>query len=89
MPDGNMAMLAALVFDEGAPFTLGGMTLTERAVSLATRAGLEPVLVSDAGALPPAPSARPNSGVVVVGSNVLFGPTLLTTLVKASSSRCS
>jgi phosphatidylglycerophosphate synthase len=79
-----MAKLAALVFDESAPITLGGMTLTERAVSLAKRAGLEPVLVSDAGTPPPAPAARLNSGVVVVGSNVLFGPTLLTALAEAS-----
>jgi len=79
-----MAKLAALVFDEGAPITLGGMTLTERAVSLVKRAGFEPVLVSETGTPPPAPSARLSSGVVVVGSNVLFGPTLLTALAKAS-----
>ena len=79
-----MAKLAALVFDEGAPITLGGMTLIERAVSLAKRAGLEPVFVSETGTPLPTPSARLNSGMVVVGSNVLFGPTLLTALAKAS-----
>jgi phosphatidylglycerophosphate synthase len=79
-----MTKLAALVFDEEAPITLGGMTLTERAVSLAKRVGLEPVLVSEAGTAPPVPSAWLNSRVVVVGSNVLFGPTLLTALAEAS-----
>jgi phosphatidylglycerophosphate synthase len=77
-----MAKFAALVFDDGAPITLGGMTLTERAVSLATRAGLEPVLVLETGTPPPVPSAQPDSAVVVVGSNVLFGPTLLTALAE-------
>ena len=40
-----MGRLAALVFDKGAPITVGGLTLTERAILLAGRAGLAPVYV--------------------------------------------
>jgi phosphatidylglycerophosphate synthase len=100
-----MGRLAALVFDKGAPITVGGLTLTERAILLAGRAGLAPVYVWGSGTLHAPPSARLNSfgvaavqrtsdmaplagtkndeAVVVVGSNVLFGPTLLSALAKA------
>jgi phosphatidylglycerophosphate synthase len=101
-----MEKLAALVIEDGAPITVGGLTLTERAILLTGRAGLEPVYVWGPGTLHAAPSARLSSlgvapvqrtsgmaplagtrndqAVIVVGSNVLFGPTLLTALAKAS-----
>ena len=40
-----MKSRAALVFEDKSPITIGGLTLTERAVLLAARAGLTPVRV--------------------------------------------
>jgi phosphatidylglycerophosphate synthase len=102
-----MEKLAALVCDQGVPITVGGLTLTERAVLLADRAGLAPVYVWGPGTIHAAPSGRLSSlgvvprqcasdmaplngtrndeAVVVVGSNILFGPTLLPALAKASA----
>lgn len=98
-----MITRAALVLDSERPVTVGGLTLTERAILLAHRAGLHPVYVwgphpiasillerlrsrgadvvqlpSDA---PPFENAMPPAGVVVIGPNVLFGPTVLADLV--------
>jgi phosphatidylglycerophosphate synthase len=100
--------IAALVFDDESPITLGGMTLTERAVLLAHRAGLGPVYVWGVRTLGPAADARlrsrgvsvghrpPDSaplegagndeGVVVVGPNVLFGPSVLADLTGSTES---
>jgi phosphatidylglycerophosphate synthase len=100
--------IAALVFDDESPITLGGMTLTERAVLLAHRAGLGPVYVWGVRTLGPAADARlrsrgvsvvrrpPDSaplegagndeGIVVVGPNVLFGPSALADLTGRTES---
>jgi phosphatidylglycerophosphate synthase len=59
--------LAALVFDDESPITVGGLTLTERAVLLAHRAGLGPVRVWGVRALDPASETRLRSrGVALV-----------------------
>jgi phosphatidylglycerophosphate synthase len=49
--------LSVLVLDDGSALTLGGLTLTERAVLLADRAGL-PVRVCGPGVQPPASAER-------------------------------
>jgi phosphatidylglycerophosphate synthase len=101
-----MEKVAALVLDEGAPITMGGLTLTERAVLVANRIGLDPVYIWSAGAPDSAALARLHSrgvaplqlasgsaplegtrndeAIVVIGSNVLFGPALLAALATAS-----
>lgn len=62
-----MNTLSALVLHDESAITVGGMTLTERAVLLAHRAGLAPVRVWGASALDPASVARLQSrGVSVV-----------------------
>ena len=50
--------LAALVFDDEPPITVGGLTLTERGVLLAHRAGLSPVGIWGPPALDPASDRR-------------------------------
>lgn len=50
--------LAALVFDGESPITVGGLTLTERAVLLADRAGLGPVGIWGPRPLDPASDRR-------------------------------
>ena len=94
-----MKTLSALVFDDGSPITVGGLTLTARAALLAHRAGLIPVRVWGVRALDPAsegqlrsrgvsvaqspPGSTPlagagdDEGVVVIGPNVLFEPSVL------------
>src|SRR3990167_6964890 len=54
----DMRTLAALVLESELPITVGGLTLTERAVLLAHRAGLGPVRVWGARALNPASDSR-------------------------------
>lgn len=62
-----MKTLAALVFDDESPITVGGLTLTERAVLLAHQAGFGPVLVWGVRAVDAASHARLRSrGVAVV-----------------------
>lgn len=61
------AIPAVLVFDGEPPVTVGGLTLTERAVLLAHRAGLGPVRVWGVRRLDPASVARLRSrGISVV-----------------------
>jgi phosphatidylglycerophosphate synthase len=50
--------ISALVIDSPTPITVGGLTLTERAVLLAHRVGLAPVRVSGVRGLSPASVAR-------------------------------
>jgi phosphatidylglycerophosphate synthase len=102
---------AALVIASDKPVIVGGLTLTERSVLHAHRAGCHPIAVRGVGPdtalpsrlerrgarvvrLPPTPatlgegaieSARV-AGVVVVGPNVLFGPTTVLTDLVASGS---
>jgi phosphatidylglycerophosphate synthase len=88
-----MSTLAALVFDDGVPLTVGGMTLAERAMLLAHRAGLDPVYVWGPRALdlPSAarlraqgvtpvqqrPDAAPLDGTADDGGTVVIGPGVL------------
>ena len=97
-----MKTLSALVFDDRSPITVGGLTLTERSVLLAHRAGLLLVRVwgeqaldlgseerlrsrgisvaqSPSGSTPLA-EVGDNEGVIVIGPNVLVGPSVLTEL---------
>lgn len=100
--DEDVKALSALVFDNGSPITVGGLTLTERAALLAYRAGLGPVRVWGVRALDPASERRLRSrgvsvvqpsqestplagagddeGGVVIGPNVLVGPSVLADL---------
>jgi phosphatidylglycerophosphate synthase len=104
-----MSVTSALVFDSGSRITVGGLTLTERAVLLAQRAGLRPVRVWGDRALDPesvarlrargaaiiqlSPSARPfeaagdTEGVVAIGPDVLFGPSVLASLSDIAAQR--
>lgn len=59
-------MTSAVVLDGGSPVMLGGLTLTERAVLMAHRAGLRPIRVWGAAALAPASVARLRSRGVQV-----------------------
>ncbi len=94
---------AALVLTDESPVTVGGLTLTERAVLLAHRAGFGPLRVWGVRALDrdfggglrsrgllvarqspePAPleGAGNDQGIVIVGPNVLFEPSVLADLV--------
>jgi len=59
--------LSALIVDDEFPITVGGLTLTERAVLLTHRAGLHPVRVWGAHTLGPDVAARLRSrGIVVI-----------------------
>ena len=53
-----MERLAALVFDGAPPIRVGGLTLTERAIRLADRAGLDPIYVWGLRAIDPDSAAR-------------------------------
>jgi phosphatidylglycerophosphate synthase len=100
-----MERLAALAVDADEPVSVAGLTLTERALLLASRAGLDPLYVWGTRTLDPdvrkrllargvAPVQRSAAAapfeetisdepVMVIGPNVLFGPTLLTALADA------
>jgi phosphatidylglycerophosphate synthase len=67
MREGDVKTISALVIDDPSPIAVGGMTLTERAVLLACRAGFDPVCVWGVRTLDPASDARLRSrGVSVV-----------------------
>jgi phosphatidylglycerophosphate synthase len=68
------------VLAEESSIIIGGMTLSERAVLLAHRAGLSPVIQQPANSLF-FEGAHKSEGAVVVGPNVLFAPAVLADLV--------
>lgn len=85
-----MKTCAALVIDDGSPISVGGLTLTERALVLAHHAGLAPVYVWGARALDPGslerlrsrgvtPEQRPSRSAPLEGTGnlediVVIGP---------------
>ena len=73
--------LAVLILDSGSPVVVGGLTLAERAVRLARRGGLDPVVVRDTG---PAPldGIGDDEAAVVIGPDVLFEPAVLNGLAR-------
>lgn len=60
-------MTSAVVIDDGSPVTLGGLTLTERAVLMAHRAGLRPIRVWCATTFAQASVARLQTRGVQIG----------------------
>jgi phosphatidylglycerophosphate synthase len=82
---GSPSGLSALVIESAAPVTVGGLTLTERAVLIAARAGLAPVRVwapiVPPGAGPLQATADRDEPVVIIGPNVLVEPAALADLV--------
>jgi phosphatidylglycerophosphate synthase len=68
---------SVLVIDGRPPITVGGLTLTERAVLLAHRARI-PVRISGVESFD---VASVEEGVILIGPNVLFGPDLLAELL--------
>jgi phosphatidylglycerophosphate synthase len=76
-----MQTVSALVLDDESPVTVGGMTLTERAILLARRAGLDPVATSGTDVAPLKGTAN-DSALVIIGANVLFEPAVLNELAR-------